>query len=181
MEIVCQQHGEDQTYLLFGCQLRLHDVISTVFSFLFRQFGIKNGMFFGYAKQLCPNLQAVPYDFHAYKEVAQAMYETLARYCIQPSPVYFFYFTSVIYYKESSFLQHFESHWIFLSPVIYFSACQFDNCLSLGSFSNWEFSLKEKFVLHHCSSATDCDVKSASIWTCFSFPWNQMALVFYYI
>lgn len=61
-------------------------------------------MFFGYAKQLCPNLQAVPYDFHAYKEVAQAMYETLARYCIQPSPVYFFYFTSVIYYKESSFL-----------------------------------------------------------------------------
>ncbi|XP_052601054.1 DNA repair protein REV1 isoform X1 [Peromyscus californicus insignis] len=45
-----------------------------------RQFGIKNGMFFGYAKQLCPNLQAVPYDFHAYKEVAQAMYETLASY-----------------------------------------------------------------------------------------------------
>ncbi|OBS64602.1 hypothetical protein A6R68_06850, partial [Neotoma lepida] len=38
------------------------------------QFGIKNGMFFGYAKQLCPNLQAVPYDFHAYKEVAQAIY-----------------------------------------------------------------------------------------------------------
>lgn len=37
-------------------------------------------MFFGYAKQLCPNLQAVPYDFHAYKEVAQAMYETLASY-----------------------------------------------------------------------------------------------------
>lgn len=37
-------------------------------------------MFFGHAKQLCPNLQAVPYDFHAYKEVAQAMYETLASY-----------------------------------------------------------------------------------------------------
>lgn len=47
--------------------------------FLFRQAGIKNGMFFGQAKQLCPNLQAVPYDFHAYKEVAQTMYETLAR------------------------------------------------------------------------------------------------------
>ncbi|KAL6039319.1 hypothetical protein STEG23_014158, partial [Scotinomys teguina] len=45
-----------------------------------RQFGIKNGMFFGHAKQLCPNLQAVPYDFHAYKEVAQSMYETLASY-----------------------------------------------------------------------------------------------------
>ncbi|XP_032111341.1 DNA repair protein REV1 isoform X10 [Sapajus apella] len=37
-------------------------------------------MFFGHAKQLCPNLQAVPYDFHAYKEVARTMYETLASY-----------------------------------------------------------------------------------------------------
>uniref|UniRef100_A0A2K6V730 DNA repair protein REV1 n=1 Tax=Saimiri boliviensis boliviensis TaxID=39432 RepID=A0A2K6V730_SAIBB len=45
-----------------------------------RQVGIKNGMFFGHAKQLCPNLQAVPYDFHAYKEVARTMYETLASY-----------------------------------------------------------------------------------------------------
>ncbi|XP_055972700.1 DNA repair protein REV1 isoform X1 [Sorex fumeus] len=45
-----------------------------------RQVGIKNGMFFGQAKQLCPNLQAVPYDFHAYKEVARRMYETLASY-----------------------------------------------------------------------------------------------------
>nr|XP_045003666.1 DNA repair protein REV1 isoform X3 [Jaculus jaculus] len=45
-----------------------------------RQVGIKNGMFFGHAKQLCPNLQAVPYDFHAYKEVAQTLYETLASY-----------------------------------------------------------------------------------------------------
>ncbi|XP_005400807.1 PREDICTED: DNA repair protein REV1 isoform X2 [Chinchilla lanigera] len=45
-----------------------------------RQVGIKNGMFFGHAKQLCPNLQAIPYDFHAYKEVARTMYETLASY-----------------------------------------------------------------------------------------------------
>ncbi|XP_031814999.1 DNA repair protein REV1 isoform X3 [Sarcophilus harrisii] len=45
-----------------------------------RQVGIKNGMFFGQAKQLCPNLQAVPYDFHAYKEVSRTMYETLASY-----------------------------------------------------------------------------------------------------
>lgn len=37
-------------------------------------------MFYGQAKQLCPELQSVPYDFHAYKEVALAMYETLARY-----------------------------------------------------------------------------------------------------
>lgn len=47
---------------------------------LYRQAGVRNGMFFGQAKQLCPELQSVPYDFLAYKEVALAMYETLARY-----------------------------------------------------------------------------------------------------
>ncbi|XP_011606750.2 DNA repair protein REV1 isoform X1 [Takifugu rubripes] len=45
-----------------------------------RQAGVRNGMFFGKAKQLCPSLQAVPYDFEAYKEVALTMYETLAGY-----------------------------------------------------------------------------------------------------
>ncbi|XP_032297605.1 DNA repair protein REV1 isoform X4 [Coturnix japonica] len=45
-----------------------------------RQAGIKNGMFFGQAKKLCPNLQAVSYDFNAYKEVAQTVYEILASY-----------------------------------------------------------------------------------------------------
>ncbi|NXY44479.1 REV1 protein, partial [Ceuthmochares aereus] len=45
-----------------------------------RQVGIKNGMFFGQAKKLCPNLQAVSYDFDAYKEVARIVYEILASY-----------------------------------------------------------------------------------------------------
>ncbi|XP_071437941.1 DNA repair protein REV1 isoform X3 [Pithys albifrons albifrons] len=45
-----------------------------------RQLGIKNGMFFGQAKKLCPNLQAVSYDFDAYKEVARTVYEILASY-----------------------------------------------------------------------------------------------------
>ncbi|KAI5621297.1 DNA repair protein REV1 isoform X2 [Silurus asotus] len=45
-----------------------------------RQAGVRNGMFFGQAKQLCPELQSVPYDFYEYKEVAMAMYETLASY-----------------------------------------------------------------------------------------------------
>ncbi|KTF94608.1 hypothetical protein cypCar_00026285 [Cyprinus carpio] len=44
------------------------------------QAGVRNGMFFGRAKQLCPDLQSVPYDFQAYKEVALSMYETLASY-----------------------------------------------------------------------------------------------------
>ncbi|CAL8266527.1 unnamed protein product [Lota lota] len=45
-----------------------------------RAAGVRNGMFFGKAKQLCPALQSVPYDFEAYKEVALSMYETLASY-----------------------------------------------------------------------------------------------------
>ncbi|XP_034041688.1 DNA repair protein REV1 [Thalassophryne amazonica] len=45
-----------------------------------RQAGVKNGMFFGKAKQLCPSLQSVPYDFEAYKDVALTMYEVLASY-----------------------------------------------------------------------------------------------------
>ncbi|XP_056245777.1 DNA repair protein REV1 isoform X1 [Seriola aureovittata] len=43
-----------------------------------RQAGVRNGMFFGKAKKLCPSLQSVPYDFEAYKEVALTMYEILA-------------------------------------------------------------------------------------------------------
>ncbi|CAL8322703.1 unnamed protein product [Merluccius merluccius] len=45
-----------------------------------RAAGVRNGMFFGKAKQMCPALQSVPYDFEAYKEVALTMYETLASY-----------------------------------------------------------------------------------------------------
>nr|XP_057937088.1 DNA repair protein REV1 [Doryrhamphus excisus]XP_057937089.1 DNA repair protein REV1 [Doryrhamphus excisus] len=49
-------------------------------SYAARQAGVRNGMFFGKAKQLCPTLRSVPYDFDAYKEVALTMYETLAGY-----------------------------------------------------------------------------------------------------
>lgn len=49
-----------------------------IYWFSHRQAGVRNGMFFGKAKQLCPSLQSVPYDFEAYKEVALTMYETLA-------------------------------------------------------------------------------------------------------
>ncbi|XP_044289663.1 DNA repair protein REV1 isoform X1 [Varanus komodoensis] len=60
------------------CILSMAEIASC--SYEARQAGVKNGMFFGQAKQLCPNLQAVPYDFQAYREVAQTMYETLASY-----------------------------------------------------------------------------------------------------
>lgn len=58
----------------------LHLVLTSVnkLTFSHRQAGVRNGMFFGKAKQLCPSLQSVPYDFEAYKEVALTMYEILA-------------------------------------------------------------------------------------------------------
>ncbi|XP_033103900.1 DNA repair protein REV1-like [Anneissia japonica] len=45
-----------------------------------RAAGVRNGMFMGQAKKLCPDLQTIPYDFDLYKEVAQKLYEIVARY-----------------------------------------------------------------------------------------------------
>ncbi|XP_070561511.1 DNA repair protein REV1-like isoform X2 [Ptychodera flava] len=45
-----------------------------------RRAGLKNGMFMGQAKKLCPDLQTIPYDFDKYKEISQILYETVASY-----------------------------------------------------------------------------------------------------
>uniref|UniRef100_A0A8C5P6Q6 DNA repair protein REV1 n=1 Tax=Leptobrachium leishanense TaxID=445787 RepID=A0A8C5P6Q6_9ANUR len=71
---VAQRNGLD----IDTSQLSLAEIASC--SYEARQAGVKNGMFFGRAKQLCPDLQVVPYDFDAYKEVAMTMYQTLASY-----------------------------------------------------------------------------------------------------
>lgn len=44
-----------------------------------RKTGIKNGMFVGQALKLCPQLQTIPYDFDAYKEVAHILYDTICQ------------------------------------------------------------------------------------------------------
>lgn len=44
-----------------------------------RKMGIKNGMFVGQALKLCPQLQTIPYDFDAYKEVAHILYDTITQ------------------------------------------------------------------------------------------------------
>ncbi|XP_053311129.1 DNA repair protein REV1 isoform X2 [Spea bombifrons] len=69
-----QRNGLD----LDASNLSLAEIASC--SYEARKAGVKNGMFFGKAKQLCPDLQVVPYDFDAYKEVAMTMYNTLASY-----------------------------------------------------------------------------------------------------
>uniref|UniRef100_A0A1Q3EYU1 DNA repair protein REV1 n=1 Tax=Culex tarsalis TaxID=7177 RepID=A0A1Q3EYU1_CULTA len=47
-----------------------------------RQKGVKNGMFVGSALKLCPELKTIPYDFEGYKEVAFALYNTVAKYTL---------------------------------------------------------------------------------------------------
>ena len=44
-----------------------------------RRAGLRNGMFMGEAKRLCPDLQTIPYDFEGYRKVSQTLYETVAR------------------------------------------------------------------------------------------------------
>uniref|UniRef100_A0A8D8MWR3 DNA repair protein REV1 n=2 Tax=Culex pipiens TaxID=7175 RepID=A0A8D8MWR3_CULPI len=47
-----------------------------------RQKGVKNGMFVGSALKLCPELKTIAYDFEGYKEVAFALYNTVAKYTL---------------------------------------------------------------------------------------------------
>ena len=43
-----------------------------------RSLGVKNGMWLGRARQLCPNIVCVPYQFNEYRKVSQQLYEILA-------------------------------------------------------------------------------------------------------
>lgn len=45
-----------------------------------RLFGIHNGMPLGRARQLCPQLTVLPYDFDRYNQVARKLYQVLASY-----------------------------------------------------------------------------------------------------
>ncbi|TNN18262.1 DNA repair protein isoform 1 [Schistosoma japonicum] len=49
-------------------------------SYAARQAGVKNGMLLGRAKQLCPDLVVLPYEFEAYKSVSQLLYNTVSRF-----------------------------------------------------------------------------------------------------
>ena len=40
---------------------------------------MKNGMSMGKAKQLCPDLLTIPYDFEGYNSVSRCLYDTVAR------------------------------------------------------------------------------------------------------
>ncbi|KAK9769794.1 putative DNA repair protein REV1 [Seiridium cardinale] len=42
-----------------------------------REFGVKNGMWMKRAKELCPDLKTLPYDFPAYEEASKLFYESI--------------------------------------------------------------------------------------------------------
>ena len=51
-----------------------------------RKFGIRAGMFFSKAKELCPDLVQVPYYFDKYQEISLTLYRILLQFssCVQP-------------------------------------------------------------------------------------------------
>ncbi|GAA53834.1 DNA repair protein REV1, partial [Clonorchis sinensis] len=51
-------------------------------SYTARQAGIRNGMLLGQARQLCPELITLPYDFEAYKEVSEVLYRTVSHFTL---------------------------------------------------------------------------------------------------
>lgn len=47
-----------------------------------RDAGVRSGMFLGQAKQLCPNLVAIPYEFESYTAVSKLLYDIVASYTL---------------------------------------------------------------------------------------------------
>uniref|UniRef100_A0A6P4EKV4 DNA repair protein REV1 n=1 Tax=Drosophila rhopaloa TaxID=1041015 RepID=A0A6P4EKV4_DRORH len=64
----------------FDKKMSLSEIASC--SYEARAKGIRNGMFVGQALKLCPELKTIPYDFEGYKEVASALYNTVAQYTL---------------------------------------------------------------------------------------------------
>ncbi|KAI1090613.1 DNA repair protein [Rostrohypoxylon terebratum] len=44
-----------------------------------RKYGVKNGMWMKRAKELCPELKVLPYDFPAYEEASKSFYESILK------------------------------------------------------------------------------------------------------
>lgn len=45
-----------------------------------RAAGVRNGMFLGAARKLCPDIHCVPYQFEQYRQVSQKLYDILVTY-----------------------------------------------------------------------------------------------------
>ncbi|KAK9467096.1 hypothetical protein V1512DRAFT_247354 [Lipomyces arxii] len=62
---VCVGHGGNQNSEVASC------------NYVARKFGVRNGMWMHRAKDLCPELQCLPYEFDAYEEASAHLYNTL--------------------------------------------------------------------------------------------------------
>ena len=48
-----------------------------------RAVGVRNGMFLGAARKLCPDIYCVPYQFEQYRQVSQRLYDILVTYSLE--------------------------------------------------------------------------------------------------
>ncbi|KAK9389111.1 hypothetical protein V1515DRAFT_594813 [Lipomyces mesembrius] len=62
---VCVGHGGNQNSEVASC------------NYVAREFGVRNGMWMRRAKELCPELISLPYDFDAYEQASSHMYNVL--------------------------------------------------------------------------------------------------------
>ncbi|KAK9430608.1 hypothetical protein V1505DRAFT_415171 [Lipomyces doorenjongii] len=62
---VCVGHGGNQNSEVASC------------NYVAREFGVRNGMWMRRAKELCPELISLPYEFEAYEEASSHMYNVL--------------------------------------------------------------------------------------------------------
>lgn len=46
-----------------------------------RKFGVRSGMWMSYAKELCPQLVVVPYEFEKYEKIATQVHDIFFKNC----------------------------------------------------------------------------------------------------
>ncbi|KAG2219697.1 hypothetical protein INT45_001869, partial [Circinella minor] len=56
-------------------------------NYIARASGVRNGMHVGTAKQRCPKLQVIPYEFEKYRAISEIFYETLYGFAEEIEPV----------------------------------------------------------------------------------------------
>ncbi|CAH7685775.1 DNA polymerase IV 3 [Phakopsora pachyrhizi] len=69
----------------FGNQPSTSEIASC--SYEARAFGVKNGQMLGKARELCPELQTMPYEFELYEEISTKFYNLLLSYADELQPV----------------------------------------------------------------------------------------------
>ena len=83
--VVTHSHGK-KTNSPGGKETKSYSEIACC-SYEARSMGVKNGMLLGHAKELCPNLAHISYEFDKYDEISHKFYDVLLRYTNDIEPV----------------------------------------------------------------------------------------------